>query len=561
MEQRQQVQNPITRNVHAMQLTSSPILQNSWSIHQNYSSSSWINQPFFMLRSSQTNEFRGRSSIQNTQDTTQTSLQHQNQNINPQTIQQTSFPTHDQHNQVPISLLPNEHVQQQLFEPTNSQMQLDMPNTPLISFDINSSNVWSAQHNHENHLPSTSDVRPSTSVQFTQQHQCSSDKAALEDIKPETKYNNTKKMMNNATELLDLAHGKKVKPWIELDSPIKEELRLQVQLDLFKCMHAACNMSSEESNKLINHIDFLRVRRQIQNHNNYGDCSYCENSYGRSGDLIDHIEKEHKNSIFQCANCFYRTIEIENIITHNERFHKGDGLRTSNGLRQILLCSGERVIDENSIKHDRFKKTRGKSLLTCERCEFRNLFFLVACIINLIFFAVFPGDKKKFSGCFSFGDLHKHLDEQHKNQPFICGACDKSIPVEGNAIEKHLEKHGLFEFMCIHCKTTKSFNDVVAMKLHMADDHPGQFLYAASRRIESKSVDLSGTYLPETIKLYEIGYYTEKLGVWKKIEWDSPFLNTIDRLGLDFTSKDDWPMSYDKYLSIGINDIKPDMNN
>lgn len=167
-------------------------------------------------------------------------------------------------------------------------------------------------------------------------------------------------------------------------------------------------------------------------------------------------------------------------------------------------------------------------------------------------FPIFPGDE--FGGCFSINDLREHLIERHGNQLYVCGDCGISVDTENHQIEKHGEEHGLFEFHCIHCTKSKyEVNDAQAIKWHMADHHPNQFLFVASRRIESNIVDM--TYPPEIIHLYEIRKYSDSLGVgedglepksdgWTKIELDSPLLKTTWRN----VRKAKEPMSYDVYL-------------
>lgn len=162
----------------------------------------------------------------------------------------------------------------------------------------------------------------------------------------------------------------KVKPWIDGDGSIKENIRLDMLLALFKCMHRLCKFSTDDATRMTEHIDsHLKAidalptpGMQIE----CLECAYCTKSFMFGATLAAHIENEHSDSIFQCANCFYRTIEIENIIGHTERYHKDDGER------KILLCPrGERVIDESTINsvYERFERSCGQSLFKCGRCE------------------------------------------------------------------------------------------------------------------------------------------------------------------------------------------------
>lgn len=125
---------------------------------------------------------------------------------------------------------------------------------------------------------------------------------------------------------------------------------------------------------------------------------------------------------------------------------------------------------------------------------------------NYFPYDIITGDEVEFGGCFSLDHLYMHLNQKHGNLSYICGICSKSI--ERNRIEKHLEEHKFFEFLCVHCKELKFEVNAEAMRLHMADQHPNQFLFVASRRIKDKVVDLS--YPTNTDKLYKICKYQEK---------------------------------------------------
>lgn len=63
------------------------------------------------------------------------------------------------------------------------------------------------------------------------------------------------------------------------------------------------------------------------------------------------MEEEHRRSIFQCAFCFYRTIEMDNMALHMQSCHP------HSGSKQILLCGDVREFsqqdEEELMEQDR----------------------------------------------------------------------------------------------------------------------------------------------------------------------------------------------------------------
>lgn len=175
----------------------------------------------------------------------------------------------------------------------------------------------------------------------------------------------------------------KVKPWIKGNLSAKAKLRWDTQLALHKCMHLTCIFSTNDASKMREHIAShlkmtestialkLLTKEKRKMLAGYSECAYCDDDNVHST-IVNHTIKNHSNSIFQCTNCFYRTIELANLISHNERFHK-DSVS-----RQILVCSGERVIDENEMD-DVNNEFEGmceffKLFLSCGQCTYEKCY-------------------------------------------------------------------------------------------------------------------------------------------------------------------------------------------
>lgn len=125
----------------------------------------------------------------------------------------------------------------------------------------------------------------------------------------------------------------KVRPWIAEDYATKSQLHLVTQFGLYKCMHNDCLFSTDNEEKWKIHMeqhlklmDVLKDNDRLSNkirceHIKFRECPYCIADLPSNFAVIDHIEEEHRRSIFQCKYCFYRTIEMDNMILHHQSFH------------------------------------------------------------------------------------------------------------------------------------------------------------------------------------------------------------------------------------------------
>lgn len=135
-----------------------------------------------------------------------------------------------------------------------------------------------------------------------------------------------------------------VRPWIDLDYAKKPAINLMTQFALYKCMHEKCLYATDNQQNweihMAKHLDMfdvltkhhgaiVKLTRDIQK--KFRDCPYCVNEEKANFKVVGHME-EHSRNAFQCAHCFYRTIEMDNMVLHYGMFHEGKST-------DILLCN------------------------------------------------------------------------------------------------------------------------------------------------------------------------------------------------------------------------------
>lgn len=134
-----------------------------------------------------------------------------------------------------------------------------------------------------------------------------------------------------------------VRPWIG-DNAKKPSINLLTQFALYKCMHEKCIFSTNSEElwkdhmeihiKMIDSLTKDKNRLQKSDRNElkkFRKCCYCERECKGNYDVTHHMSEEHRKSIFQCAYCFYRCVEMDSIIIHNETYHPTQE-------KEILLC-------------------------------------------------------------------------------------------------------------------------------------------------------------------------------------------------------------------------------
>lgn len=144
----------------------------------------------------------------------------------------------------------------------------------------------------------------------------------------------------------------KVRPWIDGDYAEKCAIHLLTQFALYKCMFSDCVFSTDDEDvwrvhmaqhmKLIDVLDANGVLSNERRKNHYikfRDCPYCGIGLKSNLGVTQHIEEEHRRSIFQCMHCFYRTIEMDNMVLHCEQFHACKR-------RELLVCDRKREFED-----------------------------------------------------------------------------------------------------------------------------------------------------------------------------------------------------------------------
>lgn len=150
-----------------------------------------------------------------------------------------------------------------------------------------------------------------------------------------------------------------VRPWFDDDYATKPSISLITQFNLFKCMHPNCTFSTscEEvwTKHMVKHIQLmdLFVKNDLMtndvrnNQIKFRECPYCPTEFNTNAAVTMHISEEHNRCIFQCAYCFYRAIECDNIVLHYNRFHAGE-------VKEVLLTGDSREFehkDEEAITY------------------------------------------------------------------------------------------------------------------------------------------------------------------------------------------------------------------
>lgn len=154
----------------------------------------------------------------------------------------------------------------------------------------------------------------------------------------------------------------KVKPWIHEDAfAKKEKLGLHMLLALFKCMHPVCSFSTNDPVNMTSHIEHHQQQVPELEKLVHLKCCYCESTHDTASILVDHIRNVHGESTFQCANCFYRTVDLNSFAVHCTNYHRREGDQ-----RKMFLCNADHSIktDISQFSNDSLK------LLTCGQCKF-----------------------------------------------------------------------------------------------------------------------------------------------------------------------------------------------
>lgn len=155
-----------------------------------------------------------------------------------------------------------------------------------------------------------------------------------------------------------------VRPWFLEDYAKKPEINVITQFALYKCMHDVCLFAcdSEENWKAhmdehLNLIDFLGTKSLLDRNyrtelTKFRECPYCgsesncgnaTNNKKRFDQVCRHMEMEHRRNTMQCAYCFFRTIEMDHMVWHMEKYHATCAL-------EILLYGIHRDFQDSDLE-------------------------------------------------------------------------------------------------------------------------------------------------------------------------------------------------------------------
>lgn len=146
-----------------------------------------------------------------------------------------------------------------------------------------------------------------------------------------------------------------VRPWFPLDYAKKLHVNVITQFALYKCMHGACLFSCDSEQKWETHmaqhlklIEVLQTKNLLNNEYRaelikYRECAYCPFEAKKNSQLSRHMDMEHRRNTFQCTHCFYRTIEMDNMVFHMSKYH-------ANANREILLYGTHREFQESDAE-------------------------------------------------------------------------------------------------------------------------------------------------------------------------------------------------------------------
>lgn len=156
----------------------------------------------------------------------------------------------------------------------------------------------------------------------------------------------TTTMLNSSGTSCSGVNDNPLKPWTKCPHSKSIEatgllLREPSLVALFKCMAKNCYFSTGDANKMLQHLqyheDYVSTQQISTNeqldHLSWLECCYCDTMVDTCNLLVQHIETEHKASIYQCPYCFYRSAATANVEAHLNEYH-------SRKDKMIMQCLG-----------------------------------------------------------------------------------------------------------------------------------------------------------------------------------------------------------------------------
>lgn len=97
------------------------------------------------------------------------------------------------------------------------------------------------------------------------------------------------------------------------------------------------------------------------------DCCYCDSEARYNNELLSHIMQEHSYSLYQCSYCFYRSIEVDNMILHYQSLHPMEK-------PEILICENGHDVEFGQQDHEILSYECEKNIdkIECGQGTWRN---------------------------------------------------------------------------------------------------------------------------------------------------------------------------------------------
>lgn len=148
-----------------------------------------------------------------------------------------------------------------------------------------------------------------------------------------------------ATETSSIPNPVNLKPWTEKKSFICNKLKEMsnlILLSFFKCMSTHCRFATNDDEKMLQHLESHDMFKKMIEANadrnlepSWMECAYCDYiSTSSCADLLEHVKLEHGSSMLQCPYCYYRTRELDNIMTHLTKYHE-------KCMKNVLVCDAD----------------------------------------------------------------------------------------------------------------------------------------------------------------------------------------------------------------------------
>lgn len=147
-----------------------------------------------------------------------------------------------------------------------------------------------------------------------------------------------------------------VRPWLKGDVCARKPcIDTIIQFALYKCMFGKCFYATNSMEFFRKHmemhdqvIDHFKYKNFLDNQIRdklikFRECAYCHYASKANYQLIEHMENVHRRCIFQCPQCFYRTIEVDNMLLHQKTYHPTDE-------NVILLCGEKRAFQKQDVE-------------------------------------------------------------------------------------------------------------------------------------------------------------------------------------------------------------------